>query len=307
MTKKSEEIAVATLRYFLDTQKWDGGLISDKNIENFVKKWIRCKNRKRDIKPYVIDDTIWTTILAIDELQGRILLKQKSLVKLTAKRYAMKIFSQKLYRAKRAKPITPEDALSIINDLMINRTNWWAKCSAVCFAITMCTGARMIDATRLYWDDMYEETNDSGTYLIIPLRISKSNQMAKRSEQLTYKINDNNIIKLDIIINYWKKFTNNLGLGPMFNAGETIPTQKLVGYISRRSKKLGLGNVTGHSGRYTVLAALFEHKIDDNSKKLFMHWSPGSEMPLHYRSTMLETSKIGACFNLSKNKYNMYK
>ena len=82
MTKKSEETAVATLKFFLKTQKWDGGLISDKNIEVFVQKWIRCKNRKKEIKPYIIDDTIWTTILAIDEIQGKILLKQKSLVKL---------------------------------------------------------------------------------------------------------------------------------------------------------------------------------------------------------------------------------
>ena len=306
MTKKSEETAFATLKFFLKTQKWDGEIIPDKIIEIFVQKWIRCRNRKREIKPYIIDDTIWTTILAIDQIQGKILLKQKSIVKLTAKRLAMKIFSEKLYRAKTAKPVSPGDALIIIEDLMKNRTNWWAKCSAVCFAITMCTGARMIDTTRLYWDDLYEETNDSGSYLVLPLRISKSNQLAKRSEQLTYKIDSQNIIKLDIIINNWKTFTNSVGKGPMFYAGEKIPTQKLVGYISRRSKKLGLGNITGHSGRYTVLAALFEHKIDDSSKKLFMHWSPGSEMPIHYRSTRLETSKIGACFNLSKNKYNMY-
>jgi integrase len=307
MTKISEQIAIATLSIFLKSRKWDGGLISDKNITTFIQKWIRCKNRKLKIKPYIIDDIIWTTILAIDKLQEKILLNQKSLVKVTAKRCAMKIFGENLYRAKRAKPITPENALKIIENLLQDKSNWWSKCAAICFAITICTGARMIDTTRLYWEDIFEEENNSGAYIVIPLRISKSNQLAKRSEQLTFKKDENNIIKLDDLLDFWKKFSNSNGKGLIFNAGEKISTQKLVGYISRRSKKLGLGQITGHSGRYTVLSALFEHGIDDSSKKLFMHWSPGSEMPLHYRSTMLETSKIGACYNLSKNNYNKTK
>ena len=96
MTKTSEKIAVATLSKFLESRKWDGGLISDENIIIFIQKWIRCKNRKMKIKPYIIDDIIWTSILAIDKLQEKILLYQKSLVKLTAKRCAMKIFGENL-------------------------------------------------------------------------------------------------------------------------------------------------------------------------------------------------------------------
>ena len=304
MTKATEQIAIATLRKYLESQKWDGNIISDKLITTFIEKWIRCKNRKKQIKPYVIDDLIWTVILAIDRIQEKILLSQKSLVKLTAKRYAMTIFSEQLYRAKRAEAISPGNALLIIEDLLNIKSNWWAKCSAICFAITMCTGARMIDTTRLYWEDLFEEKIESRHYIVIPLRVSKSNQMAKRSEQLTYQINDDNIIKLDQLLKFWKNYNGNQEKGKIFNAGQKISTQKLVGYISRRSKKLGLGNITGHSGRYSILSALFEHNIDDSSKKLFMHWSPGSQMPLHYRSTMLETSKVGAAFNLSKNYYN---
>jgi hypothetical protein len=304
MTKKSEKIAMATLENFLKTQKWDGILIPDKLIKIFIEKWIRCKNKKLDIKPYVIDNTIWHTILSIDKIQGKILLSQKSLVKLIAKQYAMKIFGEKLYRAKRANTITTGDAWLIIKSLLEPKTNWWSKCSAICFAITMCTGARMIDTTRLYWEDIFTEENESGRYLVFPLRVSKSNQMAKRAEQLTYKIEPDNIIKLDCLLENWKKYTIKSNLGKIFDAGEPISPQKLVGYISRKAKKLNLGPISGHSGRYSILKALFEFDIDDNSKKLFMHWSPGSQMPLHYRSVMLETSKIGAAFNLSKNNYN---
>ena len=100
------------------------------------------------------------------------------------------------------------------------------------------------------------------------------------------------------------KYTASTGKGLIFNPGLNLSTQKIVGYISRRAKKLGLGKITGHSGRYSILSSLFKNNIDDDTKKLFMHWSPGSQMPTHYRGIMLETSEIGAAYILSKHNYN---
>jgi hypothetical protein len=308
MTKKTIEKTYRTLLKFLKKKNIEPTKLTDEILETFITKWINYHNRNNDIKPYKVENIHYDTILAVEKIQGKIGIGQKSILKRGANRAAMKIFEKRLYRPTRAPVIPMVKVLEVIEILWTKDFNWWTRAAAVLLGITFTTGARMMDGLRLYWEDIYYEENQSGKYLILPVRVSKNNLNPKRPEQLTFRINNNNIIQLERLISAWQTYTHNNGKGKMFESKEIVNTQKIVGYINRTLSKNKLNfKIGGHSGRNSVLLQCFENKIDETGLKIYLRWTPNSNMHIHYRSLLLETSKVGTAYKLFKEKFNQQK
>ena len=127
-----------------------------------------------------------------------------------------------------------------------------------------------------------------------------------KAEQLTYKLGKNNIIKLeDDLENYFSRVE--LKTNKLFNPEKTqISKLKKITYQLRKlSHEMNLKNTLGaHSGRNTMLIKLCHARVDDESKKIFMRWTPNSSMANHYRGLLLECSELGATEQLSKLNFN---
>ena len=270
MTAISIEKTFKILKKFLQRKKTKLKL-DDKILEKFITKLINYHNKLDTIKPYRIDNIQYDTILAVEKLQGYIGIGQKSAIKRAANKIAGKIFEKRLYRPIRAPVISLEKILEIIKLLWTKDYNWWTRASAVLLGITFTTGARMMDGLRLYWDDLQIEEKPSGKYLLLPVRVSKNNMNPRRPEQLTFRINKNNIIQLERLISAWQIYNKNSNRGKMFENKEVVNTQKIVGYINRTLIKNKIDiKIGGHSGRNSVLLQCYEKQIDETSLKIYL-------------------------------------
>jgi hypothetical protein len=305
MTIKSVKRTRKTLEKYLKQKDQTYKLIKESILEKFITKWINYHNKNNSIKPYLIENLQFETILGVEHIQGNIKISQKSAIKKAANRAAKLIFEKRLYRPNRAPVIPLKRIFEIIELLWTKDYNWWTRAAAVLLGITFTTGARMMDGLRLYWDDIYKEKNPSGEYLILPIRVSKNNLNPKRAEQLTFRIDNNNIIRLEKLISAWQIYNNHKSKGEMFGHKEVVNTQKIVGYIKRVliKNKIDL-KIGGHSGRNSVLLNCFEKQIDETGLKIYLRWTPNSNMHIHYRNMLLETSHVGAAFKLYKADFN---
>ena len=130
----------------------------------------------------------------------------------------------------------------------------------------------------------------------------------RRPEQLTFRINKNNIIQLERLISAWQIYNKNSNRGKMFENKEVVNTQKIVGYINRTLVKNKIDiKIGGHSGRNSVLLQCFEKQIDETSLKIYLRWTPNSNMHIHYRNLLLETSHVGTAYKLFKKNFNQIK
>ena len=181
------------------------------------------------------------------------------------------------------------------------RNSKCAKAAAVCMGICFLTGARCIDALRVNTNRMQQENTKYGNFLIMKLNTSKTNMTAKYHEQLTYRMSENNIIKLENWIEKWKQLEK--PVGNLFS--DKYTSKQIVHKFKWVSKKLNFKEIiTGHSGRNSMVLELYKAGVDDEAKKIFMRWRANSTMPLHYRSILLETSLEGAAQKIYQNNFN---
>jgi hypothetical protein len=305
MTAKSIEETYNILKKFLQKKTNDTHIISNEILRKFTTKLINYHNKLGTIKPYRIENLQFYIILAVEKIQGQVKICQKSTIKKAANRAAKCIFEKRLYRPTRAPVIPIEKVFEIIELLWTTNYNWWTRASAVLLGITFTTGARMMDGLRLYWEDIHIEETQSGKYLLLPVRVSKNNMNPKRAEQLTFRIDKNNIIQLERLISAWQIYNNNNCKGKVFENTEVVNTQKIVGYINRTLLKNKLDvKIGGHSGRNSVLLQCFEKQIDETGLKIYLRWTPNSNMHIHYRNLLLETSHVGTAYKLFKENFN---
>ena len=278
--------------------KWKD--LKEKHVIKFIRKWFKGQENNKKLKPYVVENLIINLQNILDLKTGTVPKMMKARINKIIKRKAQILFEQIEIKRSRA-DVFDLDTISKAIKTLWKKENDKAKAAAVILAITFTTGARTIDAMRVNVRRMKIEQTEAGRFLIMTLNTSKTNQIGKFQEQLTFKIDENNKIKTDKIIQKWLKYYK-----PRKNMfKDNFKARHIIYQFKVISRELGLkGTITGHSGRNTTLLQLYKANVDDESKKLFMRWRANSQMPLHYRNILLETSDMGAAAKLAKNKFN---
>ena len=224
----------------------------------------------------------------------------------TVKRFARPILAKYPQIKNRAKTFRLETIAKVIEHLFL-KNNTISYETALCLSITFTTGCRLADALNIFSNDIKLIRNKYGKYIKINLRNSKNNILGIKPEQLTYKIGPKNIINLEEHINTYLSRVE-IKTEKLFNIRNSQSSKiKQITYQMRKiSKELNLRQTLGaHSGRNTLLINLCHAGVDDESKKIYMRWTPNSSMANHYRGLLLECSPFGATEQLSKINFNI--
>ena len=162
------------------------------------------------------------------------------------------------------------------------------------------SGCRVNDLKYANFSDLVFEQNDSGKYVSIPLKISKTNPMSLKTEQITVLIKQNTIWDVEYKLNYIKEYRlkNKLKLHRIFTINSTS------GFVYQMEKgRINCGfskKLSGHSGRNSVLKRMLLAEVSDDNICLSFNWKRDSEMLFRYRNSMIERSNRGAQFLLDK-------
>ena len=224
-----------------------------------------------------------------------------------ANKIAKKLFMKKLHTTKRAEIFTMRQIDKISTFLW--KGNKISKAASCLLRITFLSGARCGDLRNVFWEDAKVERNYSGTYVLLPMRSSKTNPRSLKKEVIaikTYKNSKWNII--NILIEY-KQFLidNKLETKRIF---PNKPTRSYAYYFDKGRKACKLDRkLTGHSGRNSTIKRLLLAEVKSESICVQLHWKQNSEMVFRYRDILMETTEIGAPHALEsydrKNKFNM--
>jgi uncharacterized protein YbcI len=290
-------------------KNWDE--LNIKTAEEFAAFYILNKSKKlklnkNSLKGYVVQNFIYLIIRVI-EAESKLFLPKIfcSRLKRFIKNFARPILEETPQLKNRAKVFKLKDIENVITNLF-NKNSEICDVAAIALSITFTTGARLADVTNIYVKDIKLITNNLGKFIKISLRNSKNNLLGTNPEQLTFKIDKNNFINLEIHLT--KYLSRRIGSPEKLIAlkgSRESKIKKITYQFKKISFELGLKNVlSAHSGRNTVLLELCTSLIDDESKKIFMRWKPNSNMPSHYRGLLLECSAIGAAEQLHRKNFN---
>jgi hypothetical protein len=301
-----------TLSRFLKNnkvKKWIN--LNLEQVESFAKKYImgkeqQCISKNSTLKGYVVKQFLYYLFRVIEAETGKQLPKILiSRVTRTVKRFARPILAKYPQTKNRAKTFSLKTIKKVIDRAFTKNTTISYE-TALCLSLTFTTGCRLSDALNIFWKDIKLIKKKNSEFVKILLRNSKNNQLGIKPEQLTYKIGKNNIIKLESDLNYYLSKVE-LKSENLFNFANSKASKiKQITYQMRKlSKELNLRYTLGaHSGRNTMLLKLCHAGVDDESKKIYMRWTPNSSMANHYRGLLLECSELGASEQLAKINFN---
>jgi hypothetical protein len=274
--------------------------LTEETILTFFKKWVKLKSKNSIIRPYALNNMSYYLLKIVND---RNLIKHKySIFKSKLKKLtniiAKKLFSSKLQETKRAEIFSMSEIYEIAEALWLG--NAMSKAASVKLKITFMTGCRSGDLNSCYWKDIKKIDNKGEIFYSIPMRYSKTNPRALKKEHITIReSNDSRWSILKILTKYNDYLVQTEQLGNKIFPDK--PTRAFVYYYEKVAKKLGyIKRLTGHSGRNSTLVRLFEANVPTEDICIQYHWRRNSEMVFHYRNILLETTKLGAPYALSK-------
>jgi len=273
--------------------------VNIKNIEEFIQWQIETWNKKKNLLSYKCENLKIDIryILEACDVPVTTLIKQKIRNKIFS--VASPIIEQNPTADNRAPVFGLKTVKQVLEKLW--KGDDTDKATAAILAITFTTGARIVDTTKIRRSRIKLVKNKTGYYLKIAMKTSKSNPIGRNPEQLTYKLGKNNIIKMDLFLAKWLATSQDKKDLVFPFAPKTI-----INRSRAVCQKMGINPpITGHSGRNSVVKALYDAKVDHDSKIIKMRWVPNSKMPIHYRALLLEESTAGATFQLFQNKFNV--
>ena len=274
--------------------------LTEETILVFFKKWVKLKTKFTVLKPYRLN-TMSYYILKI--IQDKKLLQEtwsnfKSKLKRLTNKIAKKIFSTKLHETKQAEIFSMSEIKEISDALW--QGNAMSKAASVKLQISFMSGCRNGDLNSCYWADVKTVWNNTDCYIILPMRWSKTNPRALKKEHITIMEDKNPDWNIKNILEKYKNFLidNKQLKKKMF---PDKPTRAFVYYYEKIAKRLGYKKrLTGHSGRNSTLVRLFQSGTTTENICIQYHWKRDSQMIFRYRNTLLETTKLGAPYALSK-------
>jgi hypothetical protein len=274
--------------------------LTEEAILTFFKKWVKLKSKTNKIKPYALNNMNYYLLKVVNDrnlLTNKYSIFKSKLKKLTNK-MAKKLFSKKLQETKRADIFSMSEIDEISDALWLG--NAMSKAASVKLKITFMTGCRSGDLNSCYWRDIKRIKNKGDIFYSIPMRYSKTNPRSLKKEYITIReSNDSRWSILNLLTKYNKYLVETGQFKSRIFPDK--PTRAFVYYYEKVAKKLGyLKRLTGHSGRNSTLVRLFEANVSTEDICIQYHWKRSSEMVFHYRNILLETTKLGAPYALSK-------
>ena len=127
----------------------------------------------------------------------------KQALKKEANKLARTLFTNDFHAPKKANTFSLKDAELIIDFL------WYQgipeKETSIMMIFSFMSGNRIGDLQYTNWSDLKYENRKNGRFVLIPLKVSKTNPMALKIETVTMKIRENKIWNVELKLNYLKK------------------------------------------------------------------------------------------------------
>ena len=157
----------------------------------------QCLDKNITLKGYVIKRFLYYLFRVIEAETANLLPKiLTSRVKRTTNRYARPILAKYAQTQNRAKTFRLNTISKAIKYSFEKQTIIGSE-TASCLSLTFTTGCRLADALNIDIKDIKPLKNKYGKFVKIHLQNSKNNLLGIKAEQLTFKTDPTNIIKLD--------------------------------------------------------------------------------------------------------------
>ena len=288
--KRLEKTRATLTQYFIQ-QKFR---IKEDTVGKFTYNWIRTRGKNQSFKAYRVKLMIVDIITVLDKIMRPITITMKRAVKMAAAKASGQIFKHKLQQPKRATPYTPREMKPIISQLLQSERQRDIQAATV-LALVSVSGSRTGDTLGTYWEDALIEKREDKLFLCIPFRISKNNQIPDTAQQLTAPMGPNSIIDVQEILQNWRKQQGYPTKGPIFPPITKNETTAMTRIWDKTAKDLKLNMKIGaHSGRNNAVKMCYLAEVPETAMRSWLSWKNNSNMPGHYRGTMMETSDTGA-------------
>ena len=126
----------------------------------------------------------------------------KQSLKKQANKLARTLFTEEHHAQKKANTFTLQEVESMINILWFKGIP--EKETAIMMIFTFSCGNRKGDLQYTNWRDLKYETKPNGRFIVIPLKVSKTNPMALKIETITIKIRNRSIWDVERKLNFLK-------------------------------------------------------------------------------------------------------
>ena len=271
------------------------------NIIDFFQKWVEKRNRVEEIRPYRLNLMQFMTSKIIKyylkDMKNLPIIRQK--LKKLANTLARTMFTEKLWAPHKAEIFELNDVSKIITYLW--ELGVAEKETSVMLIFTFMAGNRVADLQFSNWNEISITQNKNGRWLSIPLKISKTNPLGMKKEQITVKLKPKNSIwdletKLIELRNY--KRSKDIHSNRIFNGRSTA---SFVYHMEKGRQAVGLkGKISGHSGRNSVCKRLLTANVKSEHICVTFNWARDSQMLFRYRNDLIEKSNQGAQYELDK-------
>ena len=166
------------------------------------------------------------------------------------------------------------------------------KETSIMMIFSFLSGNRVGDLQYTDWKDLRYENRENGRFILIPLKVSKTNPMALKTETVTMKIRKNKIWNVELKLNFLKKLKSNVKSNRIF-ANRT--TKSFVYFMEKARKSLNFKKpISAHSGRNSCVERMLLAGVNSDNICVAFNWARGSEMLYRYRNRLIETSIMGA-------------
>lgn len=271
------------------------------HIKGYIRHALHSDAKRTQLSPSKVEN-FRTDLLQILELyNGKLTDVYKYTIKAHINRIARPLLERSTFTHRKAKTFKLTDVKHVIRWLW-NSPKMAYNAVAVILSITFTTGARVADCLNIIRSRVSTQQTEWGRFLVVSIKTSKNNPLGKYPEQLTCKLSENMIINPETNIKAWLEIIPEND-EPIFSQVK-MNTKKVNYVLKRAAVALGMESISGHSGRNTVLQALYRAKVDDISKIMYMRWRYNTDMHLHYRNNTMEATEVGAAYQLHHNNYN---
>ena len=292
------ESTQALVKIFIREKKLKN--LTVENVTEFFEKWVKKRNRLEAVRPYRLNLMMFMTSKIIkyflNDLKDLPIVRQK--LKKLSNKLARTMFTDQVWAPHKAEIFELNDVAKIINYLW--NLGIAEKETSIMLIFNFLSGNRVGDLIFSNWSDISITQNKFGRWLSVPLKLSKTNPLGLKKEQITVKLKPNTIWDLEHKLKVLKTLKKEL----KFNSSKIFnnrSTASFVYHMEKGRQAVGVkGKISGHSGRNSVCKRMLLAGINPEDICVSFNWTRDSQMLFRYRNDIIEKSNKGAQFELDK-------
>ena len=274
--------------------------LTAENVTEFFEKWVIKRNRLETVKPYRLNLMMFMTSKTVKyflkDSKNLPIVRQK--LKKLSNKLARTMFTDKIWAPHKAEIFELNDVAKIINYLW--NLGIAEKETSIMLIFNFLSGNRVGDLFFSNWSDIKITQNKHGRWLSVPLKVSKTNPLGLKKEQITVKLKQNTIWDVENKLKILKKLKDELKFksSKIFNNRSTA---SFVYHMEKGRQAVGLnGKISGHSDRNSVCKRMLLAEINPENICVSFNWTRDSQMLFRYRNDIIEKSDKGAQYELDK-------